>query len=203
MDSTTLYINQTVKLKDNQFILNNKETLSTKEDGFSPLGKAAYKHLKSLYPKYYKMDPLCKMAFLCSEFILSGTELSDEQKEKTALIFANSSSTFATDKKFHAGIGEIPSPALFVYTLPNILIGEVSIRNGLKGENAFFIEPKFNALLLVEQISTIFDTTDTELCLAGWLDYYDNTNYEGLMILVSRKPDNRILNSEQLNNIYN
>ena len=34
------------------------------------------------------------------------------------------------------------SPAVFVYTLPNVAMGEMAIRHRIKGDNTFFIEPK-------------------------------------------------------------
>ena len=94
------------------------------------------------YPKFYKMDGLCKLGFLASELLMrcdhDGQQTEDEQR---AVILFNHSSSIDTDQHYLASIqpeNYFPSPSLFVYTLPNIVTGEIAIRHHLHGETSFY-----------------------------------------------------------------
>src|SRR5690606_9811213 len=104
--------------------------------------KQVYKENNSAYPKFFKMDNLCKLAFLASEFLLEDSKIGSTTQENMGIVLSNKSSSLNTDRKHQATINDkdnyFPSPALFVYTLPNIMIGEISIRHQIKGENVFF-----------------------------------------------------------------
>ena len=54
-------------------------------------------------------------------------------------MICNADASLDTDIKYLATTKELPSPSVFVYTLPNIMIGEICIRNHFKGESFFFI----------------------------------------------------------------
>lgn len=101
---------------------------------------ALYKHAGINYPKFYKMDNLSKLGFLAAEMILKNpTLILDFKKEDIAIVLYNRNSSLDTDINYFETVKEMASPALFVYTLPNILIGELCIRHGFKGENIFFL----------------------------------------------------------------
>ena len=65
-------------------------------------------------------------------------------------------------------MSNFPSPALLVYTLPNIVTGEIAIKHKITGENSFFIEPTFNAELLHNYTELLLKENDAALC--GWLN---------------------------------
>ena len=94
------------------------------------------------------MDSLSKLAFLAGDILLN-EELSIEEENNIALVFSNKASSLDTDRKHQESIQNqenyYPSPAVFVYTLPNICIGEISIKHKLYSENSFFIFDSFNA----------------------------------------------------------
>lgn len=71
-----------------------------------------------------------------------------------------------------------PSPSVFVYTLPNIVTGEIAIRNGYHGETSFYILPHKNELLMQDIIETTFMDEQTTSILTGWLDYEDSEHFE-------------------------
>src|SRR6185503_13981324 len=62
---------------------------------FQEFAKEAYKSLDIGYPKFHKMDNLSKLAFLSAEIILK-----DEDHSRTAIVFANRSSSLDTDFKY-------------------------------------------------------------------------------------------------------
>ena len=97
-----------------------------------------YKQMIGDYPKYYKMDGLCRLGFIASELLLQAekaeeTSIKELQRSRGVVLF-NRSSSISSDKKYLASIADkdnyFPSPSVFVYTLPNIVTGEIAIRNG-------------------------------------------------------------------------
>ncbi|MBX9448628.1 MAG: hypothetical protein KL787_02435 [Taibaiella sp.] len=74
--------------------------------------------------------------------------------------FANQSSSLDTDIRHQNSIQDpgqfYPGPAIFVYTLPNIAIGEVSIRHQLQTESMFLIQEVYDRESLKRQ-GGIFD----------------------------------------------
>lgn len=122
-----------------------------------------YRRYAGDYPKFFKMDTLSRLGFMAAELLL--------QKEKVeAVIFANRSASIKNDTDYLATIAEgnyYPSPSLFVYTLPNIVTGEIAIRHHIQGETAFYI------LESPEQLEPIVQsqiTCSPTPILAGWVE---------------------------------
>ena len=134
--------------------------------------KAYYKSLDLGYSKFYKMDSLSKLGFLGIEAMKqqNGHQLNQECDD-IALILFNNDSSLDTDVKHQAAINKkTPSPAIFVYTLPNIVIGEISIRNKWYGESAFFVQAKPDVDFLLKQIKVLTRTQKAKKLVIGWLD---------------------------------
>ena len=77
-----------------------------------------------------------------------------------------------------------PSPAVFVYTLPNICIGEISIKYKLYSENSFFIFDNFNAAHLFSYTNSLLSSNKATQVLCGWVEFDDENNYEAFLYLV-------------------
>jgi len=129
-----------------------------------------YEKLGVGYPKFYKMDNLSKLGLLASEIVLKDRILKAEYEPAVvAVILANASSSLDTDIKYLESTRQMASPGLFVYTLPNIVMGEICIRHGIKGENGFFIFDKFDPEFLSTYVNLVMKQ-GTEACLAGWIE---------------------------------
>lgn len=157
--------------------INDAVDLMQDEKGFNPFAKKVYKHYGIDYPKFYKMSPLSKLGFLASELLLKEVDLSGTDPEKVSVIIANSSASLHTDRIYQETIESKPSPAIFVYTLPNILIGEICIRNGFKGEGIFFIQEGFDKGFIFDFAETCLKSNQSELSLVGWVDMDMEGNY--------------------------
>ncbi len=131
---------------------------------------SAYKHLGINYPKFYKMDTLCKFGFLGSEYLLKGNVADAISPYEKGIILQNKSSSLTTDKKYQESIKDIASPALFVYTLPNIVMGEIAIRNHFKGENTFFVAEQFDAKQLVDYTTLLFEQEILSMGVIGYVE---------------------------------
>ena len=166
--------------------LDGKVFAIDKEGKQSSLLTALYKQIIGNYPKYYKMDGLCRLGFVASELLLKAerdeSSFTEDTNKTRAIVFFNRSSSIASDKKYLASIVEkdnyFPSPSVFVYTLPNIVTGEIAIRNGYHGETSFYILPHKNELLMQDIIETTFMDEQTTSILTGWLDYEDSEHFE-------------------------
>jgi hypothetical protein len=160
----------------------------------------AYSALHIDYPKFYKMDNLSKAGFLAAEMLFKN--LHPEKRyasEKISLVLSNSHSSLDTDIRYANASKSVPSPALFVYTLPNIVAGEICIRHKIKGENAFFVSEAFDADLLSSYVSMI---SNDNLCLAGWVDVMGG-HHDVFLYLHDNAGKGLPHNAATLNELYN
>jgi len=167
--------------------------------------KNIYKQLKIDYPKFYKMDRLCKLAFLTAEYLFKEKNIRKKyDPDEVALIFSNSNSSLDTDIKHNTSIAKkdkyFPKPAVFVYTLPNIMMGELSIRHLLRGENIFFVSEKFDAAFIMDYTVNLLNTTRHKACIIGWVDYLEKGFESALFFIESanRNKQSDLLTTENL-----
>jgi hypothetical protein len=147
---------------------------------------SAYQHFGFQYPKFYKMDHLSKLAWLAAELLLSkGFSPDLYQPEDIAVVLSNSNASLDTDYKYMETVKEIPSPAVFVYTLPNIMIGEICIRHKFKGENAFFVFESFDAGFIHQYVHDLMENTMARACICGWVDVL-GAEYKAVLFLVEK-----------------
>jgi hypothetical protein len=133
-----------------------------------------YNLMRYDYPKFFKMDLLCKWAWLGAEMLLKDDEgkyaCDGLDKMKTAVVLMTSHGCLEADKKYNATTATIPSPALFVYTLPNIMLGEISIRYGFKGEQMCLVSERFNMDELYFWVNDLLQHRGMDACICGWVD---------------------------------
>lgn len=205
MESKT-YIQSYCKIQKNAIWLNGEKIFESDDLAFPEFAKEAYKNFEISYPKFFKMDSLSKIAFLASELILK-ENINPEIENDIALLFANKSSSLDTDFKYQESISDknkyFPSPAVFVYTLANICMGEISIKNQLKSENCFFIFDTFNSDFMVNYANILLKTEKSEKVLCAWTELYKE-DYEVFMYLVSNENLGQTLENtkENLENLY-
>lgn len=142
-----------------------------------------YNHFAINYPKFYKMDNLSKLGWLAAEVLLRDIILTKSEPEAMGIVLLNANASLDTDIKYYDTVQDMASPALFVYTLPNIMIGEISIRNNFKGENAFFIFEEFNADFLQQYVSNMLQGERVAYCICGWVDVMGE-DYKAVLYLV-------------------
>jgi len=189
----------------NHKVIVNGETLLEKEKElkFSEFIKSAYDLNASANLKFFKMDDLCKLAYIASEFLLKNKKLSEQYgQENVSLLFANTSSSLDTDISYYNTIKDFPSPSLFVYTLPNIMMGEISIRNKFKGENAFFIFERFDPDFLRNYAMQLIKEKKAKAVIIGWVDLLKE-NYEAFLCLAEETGNGTELTTENLEKLYN
>ena len=198
-----LYINSFVKIED-QRIQTNGETLKFEANSIAEFCKLAYKSLAISYPKFYKMDKLSKLGFLACEFLMQ-----DQDKAiDTSLIFANQSSSLDTDIVYQESIQQsenfLPSPSVFVYTLPNIVLGEISIRHQFTGENIFLVLDKFDPEKILEIVNLQHHLNKADNFIVTWIEVLES-KIEVFSFYINEKENTNslILKLENITNLIN
>lgn len=176
-----------LSIQSETVILDGEIIFSSEEKELGGFLKDLYKHTGINYGKFFKMDYLSKLGFLSSELLLKDVEEIKPETDEVALIFANASSSLNTDIKYQKSMEEIPSPAVFVYTLPNIVIGEISIRNKFYGEHIFLVQAKYDKNILLKYAESLFETTATKYALVGLLELSPTENYNVQLMLCAKK----------------
>lgn len=150
-----------------------------------------YKNRIGDYPKFYKMDGLARLGFVASELILA----QEGQKrfvndERRAVLFFNKYGSVHADMEYLKTISDeanfYPSPSEFVYTLPNIVNGEISIRNGYRGETCFYILPEKDERRINEILQTSFLDSNVDSVLAGWIEYRSDEDFEAELFIIEK-----------------
>lgn len=140
-----------------------------------------YKTKIGNYPKFYKMDMLSRLAFVASELLIGCDEENDDHNNDRAVVLFNHSSSIIADRQYVKSI-EIddffPSPAAFVYTLPNITTGEIALRNGYHAETSFYILVERNEKLMQRVIKSTFIDRDIKSVIGGWIDCPSEDKFE-------------------------
>jgi len=130
------------------------------------------------YPKFFKMDLLCRVGFVASELLLQqeGVERF-VPRDNRAVVLAGRSGCIHNDRAYEATIqpdNYFPSPSLFVYTLPNIVTGEIAIRNKYLGETMYYaLQEEEQLLPLIE--ATLSDKISS--VLGGWIEAIDDEHF--------------------------
>jgi hypothetical protein len=178
-----LYITNSCLISRNKIIKNGIAVYEHPGSADSFFDKA-YNHLDIAYPKFYKMDMLSKLGILASEILLKDVHHEKKyQDTETGLVLSNANSSLDVDLKYAKTMHAGASPALFVYTLPNIVIGEISIRHHFKGENAFFVFKHFNGNFIAEYVTSLFVQELVKNCICGWIDILKE-DYRAVLFLV-------------------
>ena len=139
------------------------------------------------YPKFYKMDMLSRLAFVASELLIESEDQRtlnsnpSTQNSDRAVVLFNHSSSIIADRQYVKSIEKddfFPSPAAFVYTLPNITTGEIALRNGYHGETSFYLLAERNEKLMQRVIKSTFIDRDIKSVIGGWIDCPSEDKFE-------------------------
>jgi hypothetical protein len=195
------------RIEPHRITLNGKKHIEVEDQ--ESLEKSlilTYRNLGLNYLKFFKMDNLSKLAILASETILQNTEHYENcDKDDFAVVLTNASSSLVTDANYQKTISDpgnyFPSPSLFVYTLPNITIGEICIKHKIYGENVFLINKEFDAGMLYFSVNEFFEHGETEYCLTGWVECNENS-YEAFLLLVGKGRSNNKFDVSTLDRLY-
>lgn len=150
-----------------------------------------YRRYVGDYPKFFKMDTLSRLGFIAAEMLMANEEGRMANGEKRmakvdAVVLANRSASIKNDTDYLATISDgnyYPSPALFVYTLPNIVTGEIAIRHHIQGETSFYILDRPEDLEPIIQ-STLAAHPKPMMLMAGWCECCNKNEFNAKIQLI-------------------
>lgn len=212
--SAPIYITASVVISQGEIYKNGIPVFVNKDAVAVDFLLAAYQQLALKYPKFYKMDNLSKLGWLAADILLkSSFEEVKYKPEDVGIVFMNASSSLDADLKYFESTKAFASPALFVYTLPNIVMGEICIKHKLKGENAFFIFEAFDADFMEKYVDGLINNNTLQACICGWVEWIGE-EYKAVLFLVEKdisyeehlldfdNPGEMMFTKENLNKIY-
>ncbi|TVR37220.1 MAG: hypothetical protein EA392_13230 [Cryomorphaceae bacterium] len=173
--SMKLHIVSTVQLRDGCWHRDGLAVTEWREtESLTSWLSDQYRQLNMAYPKFFKMDSLCKLATLAVEVLVDDKRIVDPQQ--TGILIFNRTSSIVSDCAHQELITDtlnpLPSPAVFVYTLPNIMLGEIAIRYRLSGENLCVVTDAANPDEILMHAKLMMESGMNEL-IVGWVDLID------------------------------
>ncbi len=160
----------------------------------------AYSTLKVNYPKFHKMDRISKLGIITASMVFKDTPNTSEPFS-TGIILCSKSGCLHTDGTYIEGLRPEnfnPNPTLFTYTLPSIVMGEICIKQNIKGENTYLVLEKFNQPLIDQLISNMFFEKGMDQCLVGWIELESANNYKSHFYLESKVNYQKIIGQKKL-----
>jgi 3-oxoacyl-(acyl-carrier-protein) synthase len=163
----------------------------TGEVNFDTIIRDHYKEMEMKDIKFFKMDDLSKLGVIATARLLCGFDSLDKYSRfERGFFMANSVSSLESDIK-HQRITEkegdlLASPAVFVYTLPNIVLGESAIRNKFQGENSFFVADASDKSEIMGELLSLAQKSSLKLVVAGWCEFL-NGNFDVDLKLYKRE----------------
>ena len=148
------------------------------------------------------MDNLSKAGLLAAEMLIP--ESQDIPKDDWSVVVLNRSSSLDDDKAYQETISAenyYPAPSIFVYTLANIVTGEISIRHKIFGESACYIFEHFDETKLEQIIRDTFSDSQVRVIIGGWVEYYDD-HCDVLLLRVHRDDVGIELTRDNIKKIY-
>jgi hypothetical protein len=180
-------------IADQVIFKNGVTVFENKDSAVQDFLLAVYQYFDINYPKFYKMDHLSKLGWLAAEILLKGEGVQQQYApEQVGIVLSNANSSLDTDIRYYQTVADMASPGLFVYTLPNIMTGEICIRNNFKGENAFFISDHFDTVFMKQYVGTLLGSDVSELCICGWVDVY-GADYKAALFLIKKGSNEQLV----------
>lgn len=185
----------TIKATHHVYISNEKVEVDGKDiekrSTGKPLLTELYKTCVGNYPRFYKMDMLGRLGFIATELLLKaeGGERFCERQDRAVVLVGHTGSLIA-DLNYLKSIENpddyFPSPERFVYTLPNIVTGEIAIRNHYHGETCFYLLHERNEKTIREILSSVFLDSETQSIIGGWINCEDENKFEADLYIIER-----------------
>lgn len=119
------------------------------------------------FSKFGRMDPLCKVAVAAARLIERAGGFEGRNRDDIAQVGGTALGCLEVDAQFEATRQQgAPSPALFVYTLPSMFQGEISIQFRLRGRCALFHGGELAGLVALAQAARWVDNGRAPAVLA-------------------------------------
>ncbi|MBO4263365.1 MAG: hypothetical protein J5871_01640 [Bacteroidales bacterium] len=150
------------------------------ESSGAALVSELYKKYLSDGSRFFKMDLFSRLAYAAAG-LLARNALDGIAPEEVALLFFTQNGSVLADRKHLSTFCEpdafYPSPAVFINTLPNVVLGELAVTCQVKGETTLVMLPEKDGETMETVIRVTLDATRPKALLCGWVDCTDENTF--------------------------
>ena len=168
------------------------ETVKTVEIESGDEGAAGitrlYKECLSDDARYYKMDLFSRLAYVGTGLLAKDNLAGCAPEDIGLLIFTKNGSVLADRKHLSTFSQEYyPSPAIFINTLPNVVLGEIAVTHQIKGETTLVMLPGENQELMENILAATLSATQPSALITGWVDCESENVFQASLKLIKIK----------------
>ena len=136
-----------------------------------------YRQKAGDYPKFFKMDTLSRLGFLLTEMLVADDPNRFMPRQDRAVLVFSREGCVANDLHYVES----------VYTLPNIVAGEVCIRNKYAGESSAFVLEQFDEEKIFQMVRLSFQDPQTRSAIVIWADCPTDNEWDARAWLVEKE----------------
>jgi len=123
--------------------------------------------------RFFKMDIFSRLAYVATG-LLAKDALAGYAPEDIALFIFTQNGSVLADRKHLSTFSNpedfYPSPAIFINTLPNVVLGEIAVMNTIKGETTLVMLPYRDDALIDRIVKASLSSTRPSVMIYGWVD---------------------------------
>ena len=123
--------------------------------------------------RFFKMDLYSRLAYVATS-LLAKDFLEGCDSEEVALVVFTQNGSVLADRKHLSTFSNpeefFPSPAVFINTLPNVVLGEIAVKNTIKGETTLVLLPGRDESAMNRIIDATLAATKPAVMICGWID---------------------------------
>ena len=123
--------------------------------------------------RFFKMDLYSRLAYVGTSLLAKDALEACDPEDRAMVIFTENGSVLA-DRKHLSTFSNpeefFPSPAVFINTLPNVVLGEIAVKNDIKGETTLVLLPRRDEAAMHRIVEATTAATKPSALLCGWVD---------------------------------
>jgi 3-oxoacyl-[acyl-carrier-protein] synthase-1 len=162
---------KSLMIKPGEVILDG-EALQFDSSGAAMVSEIFKKHLSDC-SRFFKMDLFSRLAYVATGLVAKDSLKGCAPEDIALFIFTLNGSVLA-DRKHLSTFSDpedfYPSPAVFINTLPNVVLGEIAVRNSIKGETSLVMLPERDDTVIDKVIMVSASASRPSAVICGWVD---------------------------------
>ncbi len=138
--------------------------------------------------RFFKMDLFSRLAYVGTG-LLAKDALEDCAPEDRGLLIGTLNGSVLADRKHLSTFSEeyYPSPAIFINTLPNVVLGEIAVTHQIQGETTLLMLPGLEDACLENILDATLAATQPSVLIAGWVDCESENTFRANLKLLKLK----------------
>ena len=123
--------------------------------------------------RFFKMDLYSRLAYVGTSILAKDALEASAPEDRALVIFTQNGSVLADRKHLSTFANPdefFPSPAVFINTLPNVVLGEIAVKNSIKGETTLVLLPARDEMTMQRIINATVSAARPSALICGWMD---------------------------------